>query len=195
MHNLIFATNNLNKAEEVKAILGANFIVKTLSEEGIFIDIPEPFDTIEENATQKSSVAYDLTKKDCFGEDTGLEVDALNGAPGVRSARYADDGAFDNNIDKLLYNLRHAENRRANFKTVISLMLNGNEYTFEGICKGTIIANRRGKKGFGYDSVFVPEGSAKTFAEMEMDEKNFYSHRKKAVDKLVEFLNRKTNYS
>ena len=112
----------------------------------------------------------------------------MGGEPGVRSARYADDGSFSNNIDKLLYNLKDKQNRNAQFKTIISLMLKGKEYKFEGICKGTIIATRRGEQGFGYDPVFIPEGSDKTFAEMDMEEKNIYSHRRKAVDKLVEFL-------
>ncbi|MEO6454566.1 MAG: non-canonical purine NTP pyrophosphatase, partial [Ginsengibacter sp.] len=162
--------------------------IKTLKEAGIFIDIPEPHDTLEQNATEKSSVIYNLIKSDCFSEDTGLETDALTGEPGVKSARYADDGAFDNNIDKLLCNLKGKENRNAQFKTIISLMFRGKEYKFEGVCKGIIIACRRGQNGFGYDAVFMPEGSDKTFAEMDMKEKNIYSHRRKAVEKLSEFL-------
>lgn len=188
MQYLLFATNNSHKAEEVKAVLGKSYDIKTLKEAGIFIDIPEPHDTLEKNATEKSSVIYNLTKNDCFSEDTGLEADALSGAPGVRSARYADDGLFNNNIDKLLFNLTHEKNRNAQFKTIISLILKGKEYKFEGVCKGIIIADRRGQNGFGYDSVFIPEGADKTFAEMEMEEKNIYSHRRKAVEKLVEFL-------
>lgn len=188
MQYLIFATNNSHKAEEIRSILGKEFEIRTLKEAGIFIDIPEPYNTLEENAGEKSSVIYNLTKSNCFSEDTGLEVESLYGEPGVRSARYADDGLFSSNIDKLLYNLKNAENRKAQFRTVISLILNGSEYKFEGVCKGTIIANKRGEKGFGYDPVFVPEGSQKTFAEMGMEEKNTYSHRRKAVDKLVEFL-------
>ena len=190
MEELIFATNNENKAEEIRAILSKSFTIKTLKEAGININIPEPHDTLEKNATEKSSVIYNLTKMDCFSEDTGLEVNALHGEPGVRSARYADDKSFNNNIDKLLHNLKNRPNREAQFRTIISLMLKGKEYKFEGICKGIIIAKQRGEGGFGYDSVFMPEGSAKTFAEMEIGEKNTYSHRRKAVEKLVEFLNK-----
>ena len=193
MQYLIFATNNPYKAEEVKTILGEDFEVKTLQEAGIFINIPEPHDTIEKNATEKSSVIYNLTKIDCFSEDTGLEVEALNGEPGVKSSRYADDGKFANNIEKLLFNLNNKKNRKAQFKTVISLIVKEKEYKFEGICKGIIIANPRGTKGFGYDAVFVPEGSAKTFAEMTIPEKNIFSHRRKAVEKLVNFLKRNYN--
>jgi XTP/dITP diphosphohydrolase len=143
---------------------------------------------LEKNATEKSSVIYNLINKDCFSEDTGLEVDELNGEPGVRSARYAHETSFNNNIDKLLFNLDNKINRQAQFKTIISLMFKGEEYKFEGICKGIIIARRRGGKGFGYDPVFVPAGSTKTFAEMTMKEKQIFSHRGKAVEKLIEFL-------
>ena len=190
MEKLIFATNNQNKAEEVRAILDKSFTIKTLKEAGINIDIPEPHDTLEKNATEKSSVIYRLTKKNCFSEDTGLEVNTLNGEPGVRSARYAEDKSFKNNIDKLLYNLKNRRDRKAQFRTVISLMLKGKEYKFEGICKGIIIAKQRGEGGFGYDSVFMPEGSIKTFAEMEISEKNTFIHRRKAAEKLVGFLNK-----
>jgi len=188
MEKLIFASNNQHKAEEIKAILGNSFAIKTLKEVGINIDIPEPHDTLEKNATEKSFVVYKLTKMDCFSEDTGLEVDTLNGEPGVRSARYADDELLKNNIDKLLNNLKNKPDRSAQFRTVISLILKGEEYKFEGVCKGIIIATQRGEMGFGYDSVFIPGGSDKTFAEMDMDEKNTYSHRRKAIEKLVEFL-------
>jgi XTP/dITP diphosphohydrolase len=188
MEYLIFATNNQHKAEEVRSVLPKNFDIKTLKEAGINIEIAEPHDTLEENATEKSSVIYTLTKSNCFSEDTGLEVEALNGQPGVKSARYADDGLFKDKIDKLLYNLDKIEKRNAQFRTIISLMFKGTEYRFEGVCKGTIIANRRGTNGFGYDPVFMPEGCNKTFGEMEIEEKNAYSHRRKAVDKLVEFL-------
>jgi XTP/dITP diphosphohydrolase len=190
MEALIFATNNQNKAEEIRTILGKSVTIKTLKEAGINIDIPEPHDTLEKNATEKSSFIYHLTKKDCFSEDTGLEVKVLNGDPGVRSARYNEDKSFNNNIDKLLYNLKNTHDRQAQFRTVISLMLRGKEYKFEGICKGIIIAKQRGERGFGYDSVFMPEGSTKTFAEMEISEKNTFSHRRKAVEKLLGFLNK-----
>ena len=187
---LIFATNNQHKVEEIRYVIGDTFNIITLSEAEIDIDIPEPHDTIEANASEKSKTIYNITKQNCFGEDTGLEVEALNGEPGVKSARYAgDDKNFEANIDKLLNNLNGINNRKAQFKTVISLMWNDKEYLFEGIIKGNIINERKGKNGFGYDAVFVPEGSDKTFAEMEMSEKNIFSHRRKATDKLIEFLN------
>ncbi|HXS57647.1 MAG TPA: RdgB/HAM1 family non-canonical purine NTP pyrophosphatase [Hanamia sp.] len=190
MEHIIFATNNLNKVLEVKSIIGDKFSILSLAEAGIEIDIPEPFETIEENAIEKARVIYQLKKQNCFSEDTGLEVDALNGEPGVRSARYAGNGNDpEKNIDKLLNNLKEHENRRAQFKTVICLILNGKQNIFDGICKGTIIAQRKGQSGFGYDPVFVPDGSDKTFGEMGMEEKNIFSHRKKAVEKLTRFLN------
>ena len=196
MRQLIFATNNQHKIDEIKAVLNSNFSIITLQEAGIDIDIPEPYDTLEENATQKSAVIHKITGLDCFSEDTGLEVTALNGEPGVKSARYAgDERSFEKNIDKLLFNLKDKINREAQFRTIISLILNGKEYQFEGICKGTIIAYITGNKGFGYDPVFVPEGAKQTFAEMDVAEKNKYSHRKKAVDKLIDFLNQPGNIS
>jgi len=189
MTTLIFATNNQHKVDEIRTVIGAKFHIITLQEAGIDIDIPEPHDTLEKNAAEKSFVIHNLTQQNCFGEDTGLEVDALNGAPGVKSARYAGDGRnFQANIDKLLQNLEGIENRKARFKTIISLVLNNQAYLFEGICEGSIIANQKGNKGFGYDPVFMPIGATKTFAEMTMEEKNSYSHRRKATEKLVEFL-------
>jgi XTP/dITP diphosphohydrolase len=160
-----------------------------LKDAGIYIDIPEPFDTLEENASEKSKTIYILTKMNCFSEDTGLETEVLNGEPGVKSARYAgEDKAFDKNIEKLLHKLAGMHNRKARFRTIISLILDGREFLFEGICEGEIIAEKKGEKGFGYDPIFVPNGSNKTFAEMTMEEKNNFSHRKKAADKLVIFL-------
>ena len=189
MNNLIFATNNQNKVEEVRAVLGSLFNIITLKEAGIEIDIPEPHDTLEANATEKSKTIFEITKQNCFSEDTGLEVDALNGEPGVKSARYAGEArSFDDNIDKLLNKLQPFENKSARFRTVISLILNGGEYFFEGICAGKIISERKGSNGFGYDPVFVPTGSDKTFAEMDMNGKNKFSHRKKAMEKLITFL-------
>ena len=186
---LIFATNNQNKADEIRAVLDGLFEIQTLKDAGIFIDIPEPHDTLAANASEKSAVIFKLTKKNCFSEDTGLQVEALDGAPGVRSARYADgEKQFKNNTDKLLFNLKNKNNRAAHFRTVISLILSGKEYQFEGICKGSIIEEERGTHGFGYDPVFIPDGAGKTFAEMTMEEKNKYSHRKKATQKFVEFL-------
>lgn len=189
MNTLIFATNNQNKVDEVRLVLGNTFNIITLKEAGIDIDIPEPHDTLEANATEKSTVIHTLTNKNCFSEDTGLEVEALNGAPGVKSARYAGEGrSFENNIDKLLQNLLPHQNKKARFRTVISLILDDKEYLFEGICPGNIIHDKRGSNGFGYDPVFVPEGSNKTFAEMSMEEKSMFSHRKKAMEKLIRFL-------
>ena len=187
---LIFATNNMHKVEEIRSVVRNEFEILTLQEAGIDIDIPEPHSTLEKNASEKSRTIYRLTGTNCFSEDTGLEVEALDGEPGVKSARYAgDEKSFDNNIEKLLSNLGNSQNRKARFRTVLSLMLDGKEFLFEGICKGSIIKEKRGTNGFGYDPVFVPDGSDKTFAEMRLDEKNMYSHRKKATDKLVIFLN------
>ena len=187
---LIFATNNMHKVEEIRSVVTNEFEIVTLLEAGIDIDIPEPHSTLEKNASEKSRTIYRLTGTNCFSEDTGLEVEALDGEPGVKSARYAgDEKSFDNNIEKLLSNLGNNQNRKARFRTVLSLMINGKEFLFEGICKGNIIKERRGTNGFGYDPIFVPDGSDKTFAEMSLDEKNVYSHRKKATDKLVIFLN------
>lgn len=189
MQELIFATHNENKVAEVAAILNGKFRIRSLADLGLHEDIPEPFDTISENAQEKARVVYDRTHKNCFSEDTGLLVDALNGEPGVKSARYAGEGRnFDANIDKLLGNLQDKIDRSAHFLTVICLILDGKPYIFEGVCKGTIIAERKGEQGFGYDPVFVPEGADKTFAQMDMTEKNRYSHRRKAIDKLIAFL-------
>jgi XTP/dITP diphosphohydrolase len=187
---LIFATNNQHKVNEINAVLPAHIHSISLKEAGIDVDIPEPHDTLEDNAREKAQTIYHLTRKDCFSEDTGLEVDALHGEPGVQSARYAgEEKSFDRNIEKLLTNLSGQPNRKAQFRTVICLLLNGKEHLFEGVCRGQIIEERRGHQGFGYDPVFVPEGGEKTFAEMTLQEKNHFSHRKKAVDKLVAFLN------
>jgi XTP/dITP diphosphohydrolase len=187
---LIFATNNQHKVEEIRAVIGDKFKLLTLQEAGIDIDIPEPHDTLEANASEKSQTIYRMTGTSCFSEDTGLEVASLNGEPGVKSARYAgDDRSFDQNIDKLLINLADKEDRSARFRTVVSVIIDGKETLFEGICEGTVIKERRGGKGFGYDPVFIPAGADKTFAEMTMEEKNLFSHRKKATEKLVAFLN------
>lgn len=187
---LIFATNNQHKVEEINAVLPAHIRSLSLKEAGIDVDIPEPHDTLEDNAREKARTIHQLTGRDCFSEDTGLEVDALNGEPGVRSARYADgERSFDRNIEKLLANLFTHTDRSAQFRTVICLLLNGEEHLFEGVCRGRIIEDRKGSQGFGYDPVFIPEGGGKTFAEMSLQEKSMFSHRKKAVDKLVAFLN------
>lgn len=186
---IIFATNNANKVKEVQAVLPATLQVQTLKEAGIDIDIPEPHDTLEANALEKARVIHQMTGMDCFSEDTGLEVAALNGEPGVRSARYAGEIKSDAaNMTLLLHKLEGSENRQARFRTVIALILDGKEHLFEGICEGRIIAAPKGSEGFGYDPIFVPDGSENTFAEMGMAEKNKFSHRKKAVAQLVTFL-------
>ena len=186
---LIFATNNAHKVEEIQAAIGNILQVISLRQAGIDIDIPEPHDTLEANASEKSSTIHRLTGGNCFSEDTGLEVDALNGEPGVKSARYAgEDRAFEKNVELLLHNLKGQPDRKARFRTVISLVLNGQEHLFQGTCEGRILETPTGDKGFGYDPVFVPEGSTRSFAEMSMEEKNQYSHRRKAADQLVEFL-------
>jgi XTP/dITP diphosphohydrolase len=189
MDTIIFATNNQNKIEEVRSVLGKSFNIITLKEAGIDIDISEPHDSLEANATEKSKTIFELTNKNCFSEDTGLEVETLNGEPGVKSARYTGENRnFADNIEKLLLNLKFKTDKTARFKTVISLILDGKEYLFEGICKGKITNEKRGVNGFGYDPVFIPDGSDKTFAEMLMDEKNKFSHRKKALEKMITFL-------
>ncbi len=188
--SIIFATNNQHKADEIRQVLKGRFDIKTLKDAGINIDIPEPYDTLEENASEKATVIHSLTGSNCFSEDTGLEVTALNGEPGVKSARYAgEDANFDNNVQKLLLNMKGITNREAQFRTVISLILEGKEYQFEGICKGHITEQEKGTNGFGYDPVFIPEGSLITFGEMNMEGKATFSHRKKATQKLISFLN------
>ena len=186
---LIFATNNQHKVNEIQAAIGHELEVISLKQAGIDIDIPEPHDTLEANASEKSQTIHRLTNQHCFSEDTGLEVEALNGEPGVKSARYAgEDKAFDKNIEKLLSRLGNGENRKARFRTVISLIWEGKEWLFEGICEGAITREPAGVGGFGYDPVFIPTSSDRTFAQMTMAEKNAISHRKKAADKLVLFL-------
>jgi len=188
---LIFATNNSNKVSEVQTIVGTTFNVLSLKDAGIDVDIPEPFDTLEENAWTKANTIFTLTQQNCFSEDTGLEVDALNGAPGVKSARYASDiNDPTANIEKVLANMSGITARTARFRTVLALILNGKHHSFEGICKGTIVLNLKGTNGFGYDPIFVPEGASKTFAEMTIAEKNQYSHRKKAMTGLIDFLSK-----
>jgi XTP/dITP diphosphohydrolase len=186
---LIFATNNEHKVEEIQAAIGHILEVISLSAAGIEKEIPEPYETLEENAQEKSRVIHQLTGENCFSEDTGLETEALNGGPGVKSARYAGENKdFAANIHKLLDRMGTTTNRTARFRTVISLILDNKEYLFEGICEGRITAEQRGRQGFGYDPVFIPDGADRTFAEMTMEEKNRFSHRKKAADKLVLFL-------
>ncbi len=189
MPTLVFATNNPNKVDEVKAIVGQQYKIISLADAGIHIDIPEPHPTIEENAAEKSRTIYELTGTGCFSEDTGLEVEALNGAPGVKSARYAGEYSSPaENVEKLLFELKDITNRKARFRTVVSLILDHKEYRFEGICNGRISLQRSGSGGFGYDPVFIPDGATLTFAEMALSEKNAFSHRKKAMEQLLSFL-------
>ena len=189
MREIIFATNNAHKLGEVQALLGDAFSLVTLRACGITEDIPETAPTLEGNALQKARYVYERTGKSCFADDTGLEVDALGGAPGVRSARYATDGHdFEANKRLLLHNLEAESNRKANFRTVIALILDGEEFLFEGRVDGSITRTPSGNGGFGYDPLFIPEGYDVTFADMSADEKNAISHRGRAVAKLVEFL-------
>ena len=187
---LVFATNNAHKLEEVAAILGDQVELLSLNDIGCQADIPETAETLEGNALLKSSYIYKNYHLDCFADDTGLEVEALNGAPGVYSARYAGGEGHDAqaNMLKLLHELDGKENRKAQFRTAISLILDGKEYFFEGVIKGEIIKEKRGDSGFGYDPVFMPEGYDRTFAELGNDIKNQISHRALAVPKLCEFL-------
>lgn len=192
MKTLVFATNNLHKLEEVRDILGGSFRIASLKEIGCTDDIPETAGTLEGNALQKARYVKDKFGYDCFADDTGLEVEALDGAPGVFSARYAGPGHdSEANMQKLLKELEGKANRQAQFRTVVALILEGWEYTFEGIVRGSILAERRGTAGFGYDPVFVPEGYAETFAEMGSEEKNRISHRARAVQKLADFLHKR----
>lgn len=189
MRRLIFATNNAHKLGEVQALLGDAFELVTLRECGITEDIPETADTLEGNALQKARYVYEKTGMDCFADDTGLEVDALGGAPGVHSARYATDGHdFAANNRLLLKNLEGITDRTARFRTVIALILDGVEYTFEGRVEGRIATAESGSEGFGYDPLFVPSGEIITFAQMSAEAKNAISHRGRAVAKLVNFL-------
>jgi XTP/dITP diphosphohydrolase len=187
--NLIFATNNQNKAKEIETLLPPKFSVQSLKDIGFNEDIPETADTIEGNALLKARFIFGRFGGNCFADDTGLEVEALNGEPGVYSARYAGEACDAKaNMEKLLQELKGQGNRNARFKTVIALILNGREYLFEGIINGVITEEERGERGFGYDPVFMPEGYSITFAEMELQEKNLISHRGIAVRKMVEFF-------
>ncbi|MBR5465281.1 MAG: non-canonical purine NTP diphosphatase [Alistipes sp.] len=189
---IIFATNNAHKLSEVQAVLGDGFELVTPRMCGVEEDIPETAETLEGNASQKAHYLYEKTGLDCFADDTGLEVEALDGEPGVHSARYATDGHdFAANNRLLLKNMEGQENRRARFRTVISLIEGGEEHLFEGIVEGRIIDHESGTEGFGYDPLFVPDGFDRTFAEMTADEKNEISHRGRAVRKLVAYLHEK----
>ncbi len=189
MRELVFATNNKHKLQEVRDMLDGIVVVKSLADCGLEGDIPETADTLQGNALQKAQWVWDRCKTDCFADDTGLEVSALNGAPGVYSARYAGEHcSFDDNINKLLAALEGEDNRKARFRTVVCLIEGGNPKYFEGQVNGKILTERRGAEGFGYDPVFQPERFALTFAEMPEEVKNTISHRGVAIAKLVEYL-------
>ncbi len=186
----VFATNNAHKLEEVTAILGNRIELLSLKDIHCYVDIPETADTLEGNALLKTQYIFENYQMDCFADDTGLEVEALNGEPGVYSARYAGDGHNAKaNMLKLLRSMEGIENRKAQFRTVFALIINGKEHLFEGTIKGEIIKGRRGNSGFGYDPIFVPEGYSQTFAEMGNELKNKISHRAIATNKLCKFLN------
>ena len=191
MKELIFATNNKHKLSEVRPMLEGKVLIHSLSEIGLDGDIPETADTLEGNALQKAQWVYERTGRDCFADDTGLEVDALGGAPGVYSARYAGEGcSFDDNMDKLLAALDGEENRKARFRTVICLLENGQPHYFEGRVEGRILTEKHGTEGFGYDPIFQPDDSGVPFAEMDMESKNRISHRGRAMVKLIDYLKR-----
>ncbi len=188
---LVFATNNLNKLKELQNILGEDIELLSLADINCTDEIPEDYETLEENANQKAKHIFDKYNVSCFADDTGLEIEALNNEPGVYSARYAGvDKDSKGNMKKVLLNLKGIENRKARFRTVISLLIEGKETQFEGIVKGNILENERGIDGFGYDPIFEPEGYNISFAEMGMSEKNKISHRGLAVQKLVAYLNK-----
>lgn len=186
---LVFATHNKNKFQEISSLMPANFQLLSLEDIGCFDEIHETAETIEENAILKVDYVKQHYKEDCFADDTGLEVSSLNGEPGVYSARYAgEEKDNEANIDKLLEKLKDKVSRKAQFKTVIALNLNDHQFLFQGICTGEITHERHGSNGFGYDAVFLPEGSKKTFGEMQMEEKAAYSHRAKAIKDLLDYL-------
>ena len=187
---LVFATNNKNKLQEVQAML-TNFEIVSLNDINCFDDIPETEDTLEGNAIIKANYITEKFGLNCFADDTGLEVETLNNEPGVYSARYAgEENDSEKNIQKLLSELGGSTNREAQFRTAISLNINGKQFIFEGICKGSILEKKQGEKGFGYDPIFKPTGFDKSFAEMNMDTKGSISHRGKAIQNLVTFLNK-----
>jgi XTP/dITP diphosphohydrolase len=186
---LVFATNNAHKMSEIKDILGTIFDIKSLKDIDCYDALPEEQQTLEGNALQKARYVYTKYHVNCFADDTGLEVEALDGDPGVYSARYAGEACIaSNNMDKLLEKLKGNTNRKARFRTVIALILNGQEYLFEGVVEGSILTERVGKDGFGYDPIFQPEGYDQSFAEMDPSTKNAISHRARAICKMVTYL-------
>jgi XTP/dITP diphosphohydrolase len=186
---LVFATNNIHKLSEINDLLGDSFTLLRLEDVGISEDIPEDFPTLEGNALYKAKYVHKKTGLNVFADDTGLEIEELNGAPGVHSARFAGNGKdFKANTEKVLRLMEGKKNRKAKFRTVIALIFDGSEYLFEGSVSGEILYSERGTGGFGYDPVFVPEGKTRSFAEMPLSEKNMISHRSRAFEKLILFL-------
>lgn len=186
---LVFATNNKHKLEEISALAGEHFVIRGLEEIGISEEIPEEQDTLSGNASQKSWFIHDRTGVNCFADDTGLEIEALDSRPGVISARYAGSACSpQDNMDKVLAEMQGITNRAARFRTVISLIINGTEHQFEGIVEGKILTERHGDEGFGYDPIFIPDGFTQSFAQMPLSEKNKISHRGRATQKLIAFL-------
>lgn len=186
---LIFATHNSNKAFEIQKLLPEHFQILTLNDIDFQEEIPENEPTIEANSAFKAQFIFNKFNLNCFADDTGLEIESLNGKPGVHSARYAgEERNSDANINLVLEELKGVENRNARFKTVITLIIHGEQYQFEGIVDGTIIKEKRGSNGFGYDPIFIPENETRTFAEMNLSEKNKYSHRARALEKMIAFL-------
>jgi XTP/dITP diphosphohydrolase len=187
---LVFATNNTRKIEEVQHLLKNNFRLLSLQDINCAEELPETGNTLEANASQKARYVHEKFGADCFADDTGLEIESLNGKPGVYSARYAgEEKSAEKNIQKVLLEMKNTPHRSAYFKTIISLIINNKEYLFEGKVNGEISTELKGKKGFGYDPIFIPNGYNRSFAEMSLDEKNKVSHRAIAIKKLVEFLN------
>ncbi len=187
---IVFATNNKNKVKEIKALLPKDIEILSLKDIGCTEEIEETEDTIEGNAKLKADYITKNYGYDCFADDTGLEVDALNGAPGVMSARYAgEDVTYEDNVQKMLKEMKGITNRASQFRTAIALNLKGKQYLFEGICKGEILEYKKGEKGFGYDPIFQPVGFDRSFAEMSLEEKGKISHRGLAIKKLIDFLN------
>lgn len=192
---LCFATNNKHKIKEIAALLGNTYRLLSLEDIGCEVELPEDQDTLEGNSLQKARYVYDHFQVDCFADDTGLEVAALDGAPGIFSARYAGPAKDPKaNMALLLKNLADQSDRSAQFRTVITLIIDGKQVQFEGIVKGKITHHHRGDEGFGYDPIFIPEGYSKTFAEMSQDEKNRISHRGLAIQKLVKYLKEKASH-
>jgi len=187
---LVFATQNENKAHEIQSLLPEYFKIISLKDIRCFDEIPETAETLEGNSLLKASFISETYNLNCFADDTGLEIEALDNRPGVHSALYAGpDKSAAANIDKVLSELEGKTNRNAQFRTIITLILNSSTFTFEGIVRGEIISKKRGENGFGYDPIFVPEGEIRTFAEMSLEEKNKHSHRARAFQKMIEFLN------